>query len=433
MPERRPRSTHSKRKTHKPASGSATPPIPGSTSNLVGPQGQLFADPHPGGDETTFQVDNTSNAYYESPYYKQHCEDLQQIPAPRVDPPHMDLAQVVGDPPLAPLIAAKRISFHAVGDTGPSRASHITSQAHVADAMVADRTSAATAADAPAFLFHLGDVVYSFGEPQYYYDQFYEPFRAYDAPIFAIPGNHDGFPEEGQSPLFAFLRNFRTDTPGKSPDAGGLVRSTMTQPGVFFTLEAPFVSIIGLYSNVLEGPGVISSEGGRYPISDVQLRFLTAELTRLKPQREAGERAVVLAVHHPPLSVDSKHGGIRGLAEDIDTASQQAGLRPDVVLSGHAHLYQRFNRAVDGAEIPYIVSGSGGHGLNPPNPEAGLPAGYTLVKAPIMEFGYLTLTVDMSSRTPTLGVTFKATSGKKTGVRDSLTLNLSTRKLVPRR
>lgn len=45
----------------------------------------------------------------------------------------------------------------------------------------------------------------------------------------------------------------------------------MTQPGVSFTLDAPFVSIIGLYTNVLEGPGVISSESGRYPIGDEQL------------------------------------------------------------------------------------------------------------------------------------------------------------------
>jgi len=35
-------------------------------------------------------------------------------------------------------------------------------------------------------MFHLGDVVYNFGEWNYYYDQFYEPFRNYAAPIFAI-------------------------------------------------------------------------------------------------------------------------------------------------------------------------------------------------------------------------------------------------------
>jgi hypothetical protein len=124
----------------------------------------------------------------------------------------------------------------------------------------------------PAFFFHLGDVVYNFGEGQYYYDQFYEPFRAYDRPIFAIPGNHDGvvFGDDQDTPhaptLTAFLRNFCADKAEQSPDAGGLVRSRMTQPGVYFTLDAPFVSIVGLYTNVLEGPGVISSQHGHYPV-----------------------------------------------------------------------------------------------------------------------------------------------------------------------
>ena len=129
---------------------------------------------------------------------------------------------------------------------------------------------------------------------------------AYDRPIFAVPGNHDGI-VHGLSPftphvpsLEAFLRNFCAKVPGPSPDSGGLVRSVMTQPGVYFTLDAPYVSIIGLYSNVLGGPGVISSQAGQYPIGDEQLDFLKSELARLKPLREAGERAVVIAVHHPP-------------------------------------------------------------------------------------------------------------------------------------
>ena len=43
----------------------------------------------------------------------------------------------------------------------------------------------------------------------------------------------------------------------------------MTQPGVYFTLDAPYVSIIGLYSNVLDsGAGVISSQGGHFPSSE---------------------------------------------------------------------------------------------------------------------------------------------------------------------
>jgi kumamolisin len=423
---------------------STTPPVPGLSQNLVGPEGQLFADPHPTGkDESVFQVDNTSDAYYKSPYYKAHEEQLQPIPAPRVSPPRMELAQVVGAGPLAPYVAAKQISFHAAGDTGPSETSRIKDEASVADAMAADLKPAAGLA--PAFLFHLGDVVYNFGEHQYYYDQFYEPFRAYDAPIFAIPGNHDGFPSEeseNEESLFGFLRNFCAAAPGPSPDSGGLVRSAINQPGVYFTLDAPFVSIIGLYSNVLEGPGVISSEGGRYPtLDDQQLEFLTAELERLKPLREAEKekRAVILACHHPPLSVDEKHGGARGLTEDIDKACAAAGLRPDAVLSGHAHLYQRYTRTVEGDEIPYIVAGSGGHNVTKPKPnaaEAKLPDGYARTVEPILEYGYLTLTVDMSGKAPTLTVEFKPTRGKSSiGTQplegDTVTVDLSTRKIVP--
>jgi hypothetical protein len=406
--------------------------VPGLATNLEGSEGRLFADPHPGGDESSFQIDNTSDAYYHSPYYEQHCEDIQQIPAPRVNPPHMDLAEIVGEETLAPYVAAKRLSFHAVGDTGPSIAAHIADEARVADAMAAAR-AAAKGAEAPAFFFHLGDVVYSFGEPQYYYDQFYEPFRAYDAPIFAVPGNHDGFPEEGKAPLFAFLRNFCASSPGRSPDAGALVRSTMTQPGVYFTLNAPCVSIIGLYSNVLEGPGVISSEGGRYPLGDQQLEFLTAELKRLKPEREANppQRAVVLAVHHPTLTVDAKHGGSRGLEEDLDKACTQAGLYPDLVLSGHAHLYQRFNRSVGGADLPYIVAGCGGHGLGvAAKGKTTLPADYELAAGPWSQYGFMTVGVDLSSSPPTLKVDFQSTSVRAPQT-DSVTVNLATRKVVP--
>src|ERR1700721_1978750 len=164
--------------------------------------------------------------------------------------------------------------------------------------------------DGPALFFHLGDVIYNFGEGQYYYDQFYEPYREYDRPIFAIPGNHDGmvFGQSSSAPqvptLAAFLTNFCAASPDPSPDAPTSVRSCMTEPGVYFTLDAPFVSIIGLYSNVMDtGGGIISSQGGNFPLVNDQLTFLTSELNRLKPARQAGERAILVPVHPPPLPV----------------------------------------------------------------------------------------------------------------------------------
>jgi hypothetical protein len=234
--------------------------------------------------------------------------------------------------------------------------------------------------------------------------------------------------EQPQVPtLAAFVRNFCAASAGPSPDAGTLVRSTMTQPGVYFTLDAPFVSIIGLYTNVLEGPGVISSQGGAYPIPDDQLHFLTAELERLKPERAAGQRAVVLACHHPPVSADTKHGGTTGLANDIDSACRSAGLWPDAVLSGHAHLYQRFTRSVDGRQIPYVVSGSGGFAATPPQGRMRRPpitiGEYTLVHKPLVEFGYLTVVVDMSGQAATLTIDFR--TGAATTPQDTVTVNLA--------
>jgi hypothetical protein len=96
--------------------------------------------------------------------------------------PRVDLADVLGATFLAPTIAAKKLVFHAVGDTGAAKvnsfqsaAQALVNQASVADAMARDVEVGGQTG--PAFFFHLGDVVYNFGEGQYYYDQFYEPFR----------------------------------------------------------------------------------------------------------------------------------------------------------------------------------------------------------------------------------------------------------------
>lgn len=412
--------------------------LPGLRASLTGPGGRLYADPQPGSDETSFRQDNTSAAYYSSPYYKAHKDQVQAIPPPRSGVPlSLDLSDYVPQEVMDSINAAQKITFHAVGDTGAAKVSRsqtaataIGQEANVADSMAAEVQSLGV--NGPAFFFHLGDVIYNFGEAQYYYDQFYEPFRAYDRPIFAIPGNHDGmvFGQGSSAPqiptLQAFLDNFCAPAPGPSPDSGGLIRSLMTQPGVYFTLDAPFVSIIGLYSNVMDGApgGIISSQGGKFPIGNDQLTFLKSELRRLKPDRQAGKRAVIIAVHHPPASVDATHGGSTGIEADLDSCCQAAGLWPDVVLSGHAHLYQRFTRTIQDKETPYIVAGSGGFAATAPLgglPNAPVKIGnYTLVVNPIVEFGYLTITTDAK----TLTITFKTSVQKQVMQRDSVTVDL---------
>jgi hypothetical protein len=316
-----------------------------------------FAQPTTSPDPTKFTVAHGSD----NPLYKKVQKSLlQAIPSPAAGANlTMTLAEALGSggaAAVAVIQKAGQIVFHSLGDTGSVKGPE--TQSLVADKMVQDFTG--PAADRPSFCFHLGDVVYSFGEAQYYYDQFYEPYRSYPAPIFAVAGNHDGlvYSGEGVPSLQAFLRNFVSAEPVKTPESGGLIRTAMTQPAVYFALDAPFVTIIGLYSNVLEDPGVISSEGDKSsPVDDQQLAFLTSALQAAK--KKGG--ATIVVTHHPPYSGGTAHGGSPKMLADIDAACTKANFWPHAHLSGHAHNYQRFTRTVNKYDIPYVVCGNGGH------------------------------------------------------------------------
>jgi hypothetical protein len=149
---------------------------------MTGPGGRLYADPQPGPDEVQFREDNTSAAYYNSPYFLAHQNQVQKIPARRNNLP-VDLSDFLPASILSAIQKAGSITFHTVGDTGAAKvnrgqtvAQAIEQEGAVADAMA--RAVETQAAAGPAFFFHLGDVIYNFGEAQYYYDQFYEPFAS---------------------------------------------------------------------------------------------------------------------------------------------------------------------------------------------------------------------------------------------------------------
>jgi hypothetical protein len=273
-----------------------------------------------------------------------------------------------------------QIVFHAVGDSGATSKAAFLNELRVADHATEDLRTA-TLPERAAFFYHLGDVVYDFGESTYYYDQFYEPFRNYMAPILAIPGNHDSFivPDttKADEPLTTFTRNFCAEAPQITKEARSLHRTAMTLPGVYFTLDAPFVRIIGLFSNALEDPGVISSQNGHWAnVPDFQLGFLRAQLGRIKGEGYKG--AVLLAVHHPPFSYTPQanapsaignHGGSPAMLAQIDAICQDVGVYPHAFLSAHQHNYQRYTRAIHfggkDIEVPFVVCGSGGHHINP--------------------------------------------------------------------
>jgi 3',5'-cyclic AMP phosphodiesterase CpdA len=199
----------------------------------------------------------------------------------------------------------------------------------------------------PSFCYILGDLIYYNGERSEYYPQFYEPYAHYPAPILAIGGNHDGDPiGGGEASLAAFMDNFCAATAEHMPEAQDVPREAMTQPNVYWTLEAPFVWIVGLYTNV--------PEGGQ--LDDDQIAWLHSELASVP-----ADVALLVTMHHPIYSMDQFHGGSAYMGGLLDAAVAASGRTPDAVLTGHVHNYQRFTRAMEGRELPYIVSGAGGY------------------------------------------------------------------------
>ena len=343
-------------------SRTSTLPPPGSPRSVGHP---VFAQPQPSADPTKFRIKHPSDddAYREiDELNREHAIKPLPFPPPRGLPePRLTLEQVFGgnSAAISNIQRNGQLVFHAIGDCGSTRGP--ASQNEVTDKMEADFNES-DPKEIPQFNLLLGDIVYSFGEAQYYYDQFYEPYRNYPAPILAVAGNHDGMisPLAHAQSLAAYLRNFCAE-PGSflvSPDAGGLSRTAQIQPGVFFTFEAPFVRIIVLYANTLEDPGVIAND----EIGNSQLDFIEAALQRVKREKYHG--ALLLATHHPPYTAGSTHGWSVDMVSQIDEICQKIGVWPHAFLSGHAHNYQRFTRTrSDGSQIPYVICGNGGHAL----------------------------------------------------------------------
>ena len=345
---------------------------------------------------------------------------FEDLPTPVGKPPyHLSLSQILTTEEINRIHENGAISFHIVGDTGGTKKPEnqkIVEMAMEYDFKHKDKTKI------PSFFYHLGDVIYKFGEASQYYSQFYEPYQYYPAPIFAIPGNKDGSIRKSGSnivldydksknngkthtndnnnksisnpanlatvntsttnktlsdksknngknsnnnksipgnpdtinkiepykvpSLKAFMDNFCAKTQHIGPDAEDVNRSTMIQPNVYWTLEAPFLNIVGLYSNV--------PDGGE--IRDPQFNWFVEEL-----KNAPTDKALIVCVHHTPFAVDDKRSGSEYILNRLDSAFQISDRIPDIIFAGHVHNYQRFTRTFDGREIPYLVAGMGGH------------------------------------------------------------------------
>jgi hypothetical protein len=257
------------------------------------------------------------------------------------------------------------LRFFVIGDTGGVM--NPTPQNNVSDAM--------QGLPAPAFVYHLGDLVYFYGDATDYPSQFYEPYAHLNAPIVGIPGNHDGDNSDDPSvaSLSAWMANLCATSAELPAGSEEYHRDTETQPNCYWTLRAQAVTIIGCYDNVPSG-GVIEPD---------QAAWLQSELAAAP----AGVPLIV-ALHHPPYSVDATHGGSARMGQVLDQAFTGSGRIPDLVLSGHVHDYQRFTRTMPdpSSTLPYVVSGNSGY-YNLHRFASGTKAGEELSPGVVFEAG----------------------------------------------
>lgn len=189
----------------------------------------VFAEGVPTPDPTVFKTPHPSDTQLYKQIQSLLTKDVVGFAAARGEPGDLfSLASALGahGPAVVQDVEkAGQIVFHVAGDTGASNVGKYGNEISVADHLTQDFHTS-VAGDRPSFLFHLGDIVYDFGEAQYCYDQFYEPFRNYPEPIVAIPGNHDSFvvpkTPPTKTPLATFTRNVCATGPVLTPEAGSL-------------------------------------------------------------------------------------------------------------------------------------------------------------------------------------------------------------------
>jgi hypothetical protein len=283
------------------------------------------------------------------------------------------------------------LTFHAVGCSGDFK-EHLPGSL-VAKAMAAQIGNPQGNGGKPgaveaSFLFHLGDVVYKDEDPSdpegkdqaaMYNSQFYAQYANYGREIFAIAGNHDGKTSVHvkKSAILHFLQNFCDSKRRRSPDnqTANSNRLTMIQPYPYWLFETAVCYFVCLYTNDINAGQLDEPMGTKNP----QYRWFVQTLKSIKAAADG--KVVFLALHYPPYSGAANFaergdpnlgptprrappaGVLLPLGNILQQAFHESGQYPDVVLSAHAHSYQRITYTyASGWQIPYLVAGTGGHG-----------------------------------------------------------------------
>jgi hypothetical protein len=188
----------------------------------------------------------------------------------------------------------------------------------------------------------------------------------------------------------------------------------MIQPNVYWTLDTPFATLIGLYTNVPSG-GVIDAE---------QEDWFRKEMKSAPP-----EKALIVMMNHPPYSVDEHHSGSVRMSDALEGAIRYSGREPDAVFSADVFNYQRFTLRRSGRDSLYFVAGVGGyyhlHHLSKVTiPDASLGEKGLTLESAYVQHGFVQVTVSSTQLVVRYLAVEKSGSSSTSDVRDSVVFDL---------
>ncbi|MEV0592309.1 metallophosphoesterase family protein [Nonomuraea cavernae] len=212
-----------------------------------------------------------------------------------------------------------------------------------------------------SFAVIASDVIYPAGSPNEYGDKFYRPYKDYDAPIYAIPGNHDWYDGLG-----GFMRIFCDAPPLKPKPGTGWLRGLLWrrpeavdeerlaearelrgrpsqqagQPGPYWVIESDGLLVVGVDTGI------------RGEIDAVQTEWLRRVSRDPRPKVLITGKPIYTRNDYKPSPLE---GG--GTIDDIVRDPEH---RYVAAIGGDVHNYQRYPVRVGDRVIQYIVSGGGG-------------------------------------------------------------------------
>jgi hypothetical protein len=224
------------------------------------------------------------------------------------------------------------------------------------------------AGEGTSFMVVLSDVIYPIGDVNDYVVKFFRPYRDYQTPIYAVPGNHDWYDGLG-----GFMRHFCGAEPlvVPRPEAKGIrgrlrewlwrapsvlgpktleecraLRPAEAQqgqlPGPYWVLDAGPLRFVGIDTGIV---GDLDAAQGDW--------LLRVSTENARPK---------ILLTGKPLYVDNEHhpGRIADRDLSVDDVVRDPAHNYLAAIGGDIHNYQHYPVPVGDRTIHYIVSGGGG-------------------------------------------------------------------------